>query len=191
MMLKVLREKFPDLAPRRILDLGCGPGTETLAFARAWPEAEMHGLDLSGPFVTFAHLWAEENGVAAHFRQGDAAHTSYPDGHFDLIVSHILFHETSPEILPAVMREARRLLAPGGVFFNADVAYQFNRISVPKQVTNAWQVAHNGEPFWRGFAQTDVTEALRAAGFAADEVFADYVPLGSGHNLMFGARPSA
>ena len=191
LMLKVLREKFPDLAPQRVLDLGCGPGTETLGFARAFPEAEMHGLDLSAPFLTFAHLWAEEHGHAVHYRQANAAETRYPDAHFDLIVSHILFHETSPVILPAILREARRLLAPGGVFFNADVAYQLHRISMPRQVTNSWQVAHNGEPFWRGFAEIDVREALEEAGFAREEIFADYVPVGSGEYLMFGARRAA
>lgn len=187
LMLKVMSEKFPGFAPKRILDLGCGPGTETLGFARAFPEADVHGLELSAPFLRFAHLWAEEHGIAVHYQQGNAATTPYPDGHFDLIVSHILFHETSHEILPQIMKEAERLLAPGGVFFNADVAYQMDRISVPKQVTNAWQVAYNGEPFWRGFAETDVTEAMRAAGFDSDRIFADYIPLGSGDYFMFGA----
>ncbi|QIG53588.1 class I SAM-dependent methyltransferase [Altererythrobacter sp. BO-6] len=187
LMLKVLGEKFTGFAPKRILDLGCGPGTETLGFARAFEGAEVHGLDLSAPFLRFAHLWAEEHEIPVHYRQGNAACTPYPDGHFDLIVSHILFHETSHEILPQIMQEAQRLLAPGGVFLNADVAYQMHRIPVPKQVTNAWQVAYNGEPFWRGFAETDVTDAMRAAGFDEDRIFADYIPLGSGDYFMFGA----
>ena len=188
LMLKVMGEKFPDLAPRSMLDLGCGPGTETLAFARAFPDGEQHGLDLSGPFVRFAHLWAEEHGVPVHYKQANAADTGYDDGQFDLITSHILFHETSTEILPQIMREAHRILAPGGVFFNADVPYQPHRLTAPKRVTNAWQVANNGEPFWRGFAETDVVAAMIEAGFARDEIFADYVPLGRGDYFMFGAR---
>ena len=187
LILKVLGEKAPGLAPRRILDIGCGTGTETLGFARAFPGAQTHGLDLSAPLLRFAHLWAEEQRQAVDYRQANAAHTPYPDGHFDLIVSHILFHETSHELLPQIMAEARRLLAPGGVFLNADVAYQPHRLTMPKRVTNAWQVEHNGEPFWRGFAETDMASTLAAAGFSKDEIFADYVPLGSGHYLMFGA----
>jgi hypothetical protein len=74
------------------------------------------------------------------------------------------------------------------VFLNADVPYQPARMPITKQVTNDWQVQNNGEPFWSGFAATDVAAALRAAGFAADAVIADYEPLGAGHYYFFGGR---
>jgi SAM-dependent methyltransferase len=184
----VVRRRYPDLQPRRILDLGCGPGTDTIAYKEAFPDAEVHGLDLSAPFVRFGHAWAEERGVELHFRQADARHTGYPDGHFDLIVSHILFHETWHDIAPRIFAEAHRLLAPGGVFLNADVPYQPARLSIPKQVTNDWQVRNNGEPFWTGFADTDVPSLLRTAGFTEGNVVADYEPLGAGHYYFFGGR---
>ncbi len=184
----VVRRRYPDLQPRRILDLGCGPGTDTIAYKEAFPDAEVHGLDLSAPFVRFGHAWAEERGVELHFRQADARHTGYPDGHFDLIVSHILFHETWHDIAPQIFAEAHRLLAPGGVFLNADVPYQPARLSIPKQVTNDWQVRNNGEPFWTGFADTDVPALLRAAGFTDGNIVADYEPLGAGHYYFFGGR---
>jgi len=184
----VVRRRYPDLQPRRILDLGCGPGTDTIAYKEAFPDAEVHGLDLSAPFVRFGHAWAEERGVELHFRQADARQTGYPDGHFDLIVSHILFHETWHDIAPQIFAEAHRLLAPGGVFLNADVPYQPARLSIPKQVTNDWQVRNNGEPFWTGFADTDVPALLRAAGFTEGNIVADYEPLGAGHYYFFGGR---
>jgi len=189
-MLSVLRDKFPDFQPKRILDIGCGPGLETIALAEAFPDAEIHALDLSAPFVKFGHLWAEEKGKEIHFHQANAAETGMPDGHFDLIISHILFHETSDEMLPKIMREAERLLAKGGVFFNADVPYQPAKIPATKQITNGWQVAYNGEPFWSGFADTDVSEALAKAGFEPCGIFADYVPFGSFFYYFFGARKS-
>jgi SAM-dependent methyltransferase len=182
----VVRKRFPNLRPRRILDLGCGPGLETVALKEAFPDAEVHGLDLSAPFVSFAHAWAEDRGLAIHYRQADARRTRFPDAHFDLIVSHILFHETWHDIAPAIFAEAHRLLSPGGVFLNADVPYQPARLSMPKQVTNDWQVRNNGEPFWTGFADTDVPARLRAAGFGAERIVADYEPLGAGHYYFFG-----
>jgi SAM-dependent methyltransferase len=184
----VVRKRFPDLAPRRILDLGCGPGVETIAYQEAFPEAEVHGLDLSAPFLRFAHAWAEGRQMSVHYRQADARSTGYPDGHFDLIVSHILFHETWHDLLPQIFAEALRILAPGGVFLNADVPYQPARLPISKQVTNDWQVRNNGEPFWTGFADTDIPAALRAAGFPAAAIIAAYEPLGAGHYYFFGGR---
>lgn len=184
----VVRKYFPDLAPKRILDLGCATGTETVAYAETFADAEVHGLDLSAGFLRFAHAWAEERGVAVHYRQADARRTGYPDGHFDLIVSHILFHETWHDVAPGILSEAYRLLAPGGVLLNADVPYQPARLSIPKQVTNDWQVRNNGEPFWTGFADTDVPALLRAAGFAPQDIVSSYEALGQGEYLFFGGR---
>lgn len=185
------KNKFGDKTPKRILDLGCAVGTETMALREAFPDAEIHGADLSGPFVRFAHIWAESNGVSAHYRQADAQATGYPDGYFDLVVSHIMFHETGPDILPNIMTEIDRILAPGGAFISGDVPYQPTQIPLYRQALNGWQVDYNGEPFWNGFADTDVKASMVDAGFTKDNVFADYVPLGQGNYYLFGAQKSA
>jgi len=181
-------QQYPDLKPRRILDLGCANGIETLAYKQQWPDAEVHGIDLSAPLLRFAHVWAEDRGLAVHYHQMNAAKLDFPDGHFDLIVSHILFHETWFDLHDQIMREANRVLAPGGVFLNGDVPYQPSVLPMTKQVTNAWQVAHNGEPYWTGFADRDVKEDLLKAGFKREGVFADYVPMGQGVYYYFGGR---
>lgn len=187
-MVRAYQDRFPDRKPKRILDLGCAIGTETVALHEAYPDAEIYGLDLSGPFVRFAHVWAEDQGIPIHYRQADARDTGFDDGFFDLVVSHILFHETGPDILPGIMAEAKRLLAPGGVFINGDVPYQPDQIPLHRQALNGWQVDYNGEPFWNGFADTDVPAALAQAGFTQASVFADYVPLGRGNYYLFGAQ---
>ncbi len=170
-LLGALKRRFPDLQPKRILDLGCGVGVETTAYKEAFPDAEVWGLDLSAPLLSFAHTWAEDCGHAINFRQADARKTGFPDQHFDLIMSHILFHETWFDILPEIMREAYRVLAPGGVFLNGDTPYQPARLSIPKQVTNAWQVVNNGEPFWVGYADMNMRDELIAAGFRRRQGF--------------------
>lgn len=187
-MMKTLKKKFSDVSPKRILDLGCAVGTETIGLKEIFPDAEIYGLDISAPFLRFAHLWAEKKQTPIHFRQADARDTRYPDGHFDLIVSHILFHETWSDILPEIMSEVHRILAKGGVFFNADVPYQPTRMPLTKQVTNAWQVMHNGEPFWDGFIKTDIAYNLEKAGFQPSEIFEFYEPLGQGDYYFFGAE---
>jgi SAM-dependent methyltransferase len=181
-------ERFaPGLKPRRILDIGCGVGHMAIGLAEAFPDAEVVGLDLSASFVRLGHLWAEDMGVAVDFRQGDAADTGLEAGSFDLIVSQILFHETWHDKLPAIMAEADRLLSPRGLFFNVDIPYQPARLNMTQLVTNAWQVKYNGEPFWTGFADTDVHTALSEAGFG-DRAFATYAAPGGGREyFIFGA----
>lgn len=188
-MAGLIRARYPDIKPRKILDLGCGAGTLTRGLKEAWPDAEVHGLDLSASFVRFAHVMAEDHGLALHFHQLDAASTGFDDNSFDLIVSQIMFHETWHDKLPAVMTEAARVLAPGGLFFNIDVPYQPDQISITKQVSNDWQVENNGEPFWTGFVDTDIDAALANAGFSTEERFTDYQAAGGNRSYyLFGAR---
>jgi SAM-dependent methyltransferase len=190
-LLGALARRFGDYQASAVLDMGCGPGVETVAYKRAYPDAEVWGVDLSAPFLRFGHVWAEDQGLAINFRQASAAETGFEDGKFDLILSHILFHETWHDILPGIMKEAHRLLRPGGIFINGDTPYQPQRLSMQKQVTNHWQVVNNGEPFWTGYADTDIKQALIDGGFKADNVFADYDPLGQGVYYVFGGRKEA
>ena len=185
-VLGALGRRFPDVDPGSVLDMGCGVGVHTVAYKQAFPDADVWGVDLSAPFLRFAHVWAEDKGLAINYRQACASETGFADGQFDLIVSHIMFHETWHDVLAGIMAEAHRLLAPGGIFLNADVPYQPERLTMTKQVTNHWQVVNNGEPFWTGFADTDVRQALIDGGFGPQHVFAEYDPLGSGQYFIFG-----
>jgi SAM-dependent methyltransferase len=188
-LVECVRERFAGLEPRRILDLGCGIGVASQAIALAWPRAEYHAVDVAAPLLRFAHLLAEERGVPIHFHQRDAAATRFPDGHFDLVLSNILFHETGSTQLPAILRECRRVIAPGGAMLHVDVATQPSRMPLPDQAMNAWQVRWNGEPFWTGFATTDVLREIVTAGFAPDRAFAAHVAKpGGGAWYVFGAQ---
>ena len=185
-LLGALRRRFAEPDPATVLDMGCGVGVHTIAYKQAFPKAEVWGVDLSAPFLRFAHAWAEDQELAINYRQANANDTGFDDGRFDLIVSHIMFHETWHDILPGIMAEAHRLLSPGGIFLNGDTPYQPGRLSITKQVTNHWQVVNNGEPFWTGYADTDLRQALIDGGFDAKHVFAEYDPLGSGEYCIFG-----
>lgn len=182
-----VKARFPKLNPKRILDIGCGTGEQTTALKKEFPDAEVHGIDTAAALLNYAHPWAEQEECAIHFHQMDAQSMPFPDGHFDLIVSHILFHETSHKILPQIMSQCRRVLSANGVFLNLDVPYQPKITPLLCQVTNHWQTRHNGEPFWTGFALTDIPAALKQAGFDADKIFADYAMFGSGKYYVFGA----
>lgn len=73
-------------AGRRILDVGCGAGATSFAFADALPDADITGLDLSDALVAAARDRLEGRPNVA-FVQGDASGWTPGDGPFDLVVS--------------------------------------------------------------------------------------------------------
>src|SRR3546814_5941828 len=85
--------------------MGCTVGMSKIPYVDAYPEAEVHAIDLSAPSLRFAHARAESLGKAVHFRQANAEHAPYGDGSFDLVVSHILLHELSCGALDRVLAE--------------------------------------------------------------------------------------
>ncbi|MEL7197774.1 MAG: class I SAM-dependent methyltransferase [Pseudomonadota bacterium] len=187
----VAQKYAPELQPQTILDMGCGTGEQTLAYKRRFPSAKVTGVDVARPFVRFAHAYAESSGVTADFAERDAAATGYEDESFDLIVSIIMFHETTKAQVRDIMRECWRLVKPGGLVLHLDVPYQSHRMPLIKQVTNHWQVRHNGEPFWTGFSGLDMREEAIAAGFDPESAFANYEAAGPAVYHFFGGRKPA
>lgn len=186
-----VKSRFPDLKVERVLDLGCTVGLSTLPYCDAFPEAEVHALDLSAPSLRYGHARAEALGKAVHFRQGNAEHTPYPDGHFDLIVSHILLHETSRAGLEAIVAECWRLLRPGGVMMHIEVPVRRTE-SFDQFLTN-WDATHNNEPFWSTLGEMDLIGPAVRAGFDQAEVFEATAPTlnaKQGGWLAYGARKS-
>lgn len=175
-VVRYLDANFPDLRPRRVLDLGCGFGGQTCGYALAYPDAETYGIDLGEAQLRYGHLRAESLGIALHLRQADACAPGFPDGHFDLIISNILLHEVPTASMREIMRQCHRLLAPGGVVIHQDVPTQVDAMPGFARHMALWQTAHNDEPFWTEFAESSVTDALAEAGFNSDAVFEAYVP---------------
>lgn len=184
----VALRRAPDLTPTSVLDMGCGTGEQTHAYKHLYPEAEVHGLDSARPFVRYAHGAAESAGVGIHFHELDAAETGFADESFDFITSIIMFHETSAAQVPRILKECWRLLKPGGLVLHLDVPYHAHRLPLAKQVTNDWQVRHNGEPFWTGFVDLDMKAELEKAGFDPASAFADYEAVGPAAYFVFGGR---
>ena len=173
-----VKRRFPNFEPRTILEIGCGAGRNTMAYPVAFPDAEITSIDCAAGLLRFAHAHAEAEGVPIHFRQMNAEQMDFEDESFDLVVSTIVGHETSWEGLPKIVAECWRVLKPGGVILHQDVPTQVNRLGLADQVMNEWQIAHNGEPFWMGWAEADLISIMKAAGYPEERCFAEHA--GSG-----------
>jgi SAM-dependent methyltransferase len=93
------------------LDLGCGPrGITDLLSKRAGPSGRVVGVDKDQDFLAYARAHAPSN---VEFQHGDAYASGLPDGQFDLV--HMRFIASTAGEPEKLLREARRLVRPGGV----------------------------------------------------------------------------
>jgi SAM-dependent methyltransferase len=161
-----LKTRFPDLKPERILDMGCGVGHNTVPLAAAFPAAETVGIDVGAALLRYAHLRAEGLGQAVHFVQDDAEHTRFPDAHFDLVVSQIILHETSPEAMARIIKESARLLRPGGVAVHLEVPLRGDQGDGFLRFMNLWEEYYNAEPNISGVLDADLEAIAADAGLS-------------------------
>lgn len=161
-----LYDLYPDLAPRRILDLGCCVGAGTLPLVDYFPAAEVHAVDTGAATLRYAHARAEHLGRRVHFAQQSAEALDYPDNHFDLVTSMVVLHETSTAALPRIFAECLRVLRPGGVMVHLEVPVRYPDMdSLCEQMLRDWQTYYNDEPFWGRVCETDLVALARKTGF--------------------------
>ncbi len=94
----------------RVLEIGCGCGSEAERFARAG--AHYTAVDLTNAAVNITRRRFQLAKLQGTFVQGDAENLPFADGSFDLVYSHGVLHHT-PDT-PRTIREVHRVLSPGG-----------------------------------------------------------------------------
>ncbi len=150
--------------PRRILEIGTSSGNFTLQLAQEFPEAEIWGCDLSLRMLEQAQRIGNEHGLAWKLHQLPGEDTGFASETFDLVTSFIVVHELPAAITVTQLREAFRLLRPGGEVLFSDAP----RYAALGKAAVRWYdylAVHGGEPFWRESALLDLGAAAREAGF--------------------------
>jgi ubiquinone/menaquinone biosynthesis C-methylase UbiE len=110
-----------ELPPRaRVLDVGCGTGTQALFTVRAHPDAQVTGIDGDAKALAIARRKLDRAGVAVTLDEGLATALPYPDARFDRVISTFVFHHLDDADKRRAASEIRRVLAPGGVFLLVD-----------------------------------------------------------------------
>ncbi|MEQ8733381.1 MAG: class I SAM-dependent methyltransferase [Rhodospirillaceae bacterium] len=152
---------------RRILDLGCTIGQHAVALKERFPDAEVWGVDVGGPMVRYAHKRAVDLGIEVNFRQRPAEDTKFPDGYFDIVTSYILHHEAAEEGTRAILKEAYRVLRPGGIYYPNDIntSTPAPKLSAGMKVQLWWHTRWNHEAWALDYIDMDYTGAMRDAGF--------------------------
>lgn len=166
---KFFIDNFPDKKPQRVLDMGCTIGGSVVYWAQQMPDVEFHAIDVGAPVLRYGHARAEALGVAVHFSQQNAEHTTYEDESFDIVVSHILLHETSRKAIQKIFDESYRLLKPGGIMMHMDLP-QFKDESPLDRFLSAWEIYNNNEHFYGQLREMDLVDVRRKAGFKDDNI---------------------
>jgi ubiquinone/menaquinone biosynthesis C-methylase UbiE len=160
-----LVERF---APASVLDLGCGFGKLALALKRQDPRLQVTGVELSAPLLRLAHLRSLEAGLEMQWLQAAAEAVPLPATSVDGVASYWLFHELPVPAMHQVIREAWRLLRPGGFFASYDMHTAAG--GTVGECLHVGHAARNNEPYLPGLLATDMRQALQAAGFTEVEL---------------------
>lgn len=170
---RFIKSRYPELNPKRILDIGCTSGNSTLPYVDEFPEAEIFAIDVAAPCLRYAHGRAEALGKKVAFSQQSGEKTNFEDASFDLIVSHILLHEISVSGLKNILAECHRLLRPGGVMLHVEVPVVADN-ALDQYFAN-WDSFHNNEPFWASLSDLNFAHHAVEAGFGETDTFFEIV----------------
>jgi arsenite methyltransferase len=148
-----------------VLDLGSGGGIDVLLSAkRVGPAGKAYGLDMTDEMLALARENQRQAGATnVEFLKGTIEAIPLPDNSVDVIISNCVINLSSDK--DAVLREAFRVLKPGGRFAVSDVVV---RGEVPPDIRRSMEL-------WVGciagaLEEQDYAAKLRAAGFADVEV---------------------
>jgi SAM-dependent methyltransferase len=110
-----------DIRPgHRVLDVGCGTATLTVAIKQAEPDAEIVGLDGDPEVLRRAAHKAAAAGAAITLDHSFSDKLPYGDATFDRVLTSLLLHHLDADTKRRTLAEIRRVLRPGGQLHIAD-----------------------------------------------------------------------
>jgi SAM-dependent methyltransferase len=148
----------------RILELGTSSGNLTVALSQRFPDSEISGVDLSRRMLEHARRVGNAQGFSWRLYQRPAERSGFADGSFDLVTAYALGHEVPAATMEQILREAWRVLCPGGELLLGDVV----PFAAQDALTQCWadhDARRGGEPWWRDYSSMDLAGLAGRIGF--------------------------
>jgi ubiquinone/menaquinone biosynthesis C-methylase UbiE len=148
-----------------VLDLGSGGGIDVLLSAkRVGPTGKAYGLDMTDEMLALANDNKRKSGIEnVEFLKGEIEHIPLPDASVDVVISNCVINLSADK--DAVLREAFRVLKPGGRFAVSDVVTRGEILPEIRKNVLLWVGCVSG-----AMEETEYRTKLRSAGFEQIEV---------------------
>jgi ubiquinone/menaquinone biosynthesis C-methylase UbiE len=163
---------FGGFRGQRLLEIGCGIGTDLVRFAKGG--AIVCGVDLSETAIRLARRNLEVNGLPwDRFAVADGSHLPMPDRSVDVVYAHgVLQYSPDPR---GIVTEAQRVLRPGGTA----IFMVYNRVSWLMAMSRVMKVPleHQDAPGLRMYSIGEFESLLR--GFRSVQVIPERFPVKS------------
>jgi ubiquinone/menaquinone biosynthesis C-methylase UbiE len=152
-------------AGETVLDLGSGGGIDVLLSAkRVGPTGRAFGLDMTDQMLALAEENKRKSGLAnVHFLKGEIENIPLPDNSVDVIISNCVINLSGDK--DRVLKEAFRVLKPGGRFAVSDVVVRGELPAALRRNMELWVGCVAG-----ALSDADYLSKLAAAGFEAAEL---------------------
>jgi ubiquinone/menaquinone biosynthesis C-methylase UbiE len=159
---QVLQQQITE-TPQHIVDIGCGVGMSTLTLQEIYPEANLIGIDLSPYFLAVAQYRAQKAAKKVDWVHNPGETTKLPDNCCDLVSACLVFHELPDTAAKAIIKEAYRILRPGGHLAIMDMNPQSETfLKMPPYILT---LLKSTEPYLDRYFALDVNRAFTEAGF--------------------------
>jgi SAM-dependent methyltransferase len=162
---------FDGYRGQRVLEVGCGAGTDLVRFAKGG--AVVTGVDLSPSAIVLARQNFAQQGLDADLREADGERLPFPDNTFDLVYAHGVVQYTADD--QRLVDECLRVLKPGELA----VFQVYNRVSWLNALSKLMKVPleHEDAPVLRTYSIDEFRQLL--GGFSHVDVVPERFPVKS------------
>jgi SAM-dependent methyltransferase len=163
--------QFPKASYGRIYEPGCGGVSTLRAVHTVFPDAELHGSDLSPLLLRNGYNLAAKFGLPVHLKLADAVENSgEADESYDGVITYALHHELPPKANRKLFSELFRIMKPGADIVISDPP-PFRAVPLFHAVILDWDTENREEPFFSAVLHESLDEMLAEAGFVNVESY--------------------